>query len=95
MTLRTKNDDHWGLLTFFSFAEKTRIRFELPEATWVHLAVYDIQGHEVDELVRGAFAAGYHEVVWDAHDHSPGAYLCKLSAGLFSETKPIVVEPGR
>ena len=52
------------------FNPSTTIRFDLPEATKVHLAVYDILGREVVRLVDGQLEAGYHQQVWNAQDRN-------------------------
>ncbi|MCH7528510.1 MAG: T9SS type A sorting domain-containing protein, partial [Candidatus Marinimicrobia bacterium] len=46
----------------------TTIRFDLPLATEVHLAVYDLLGREVVRLVDGQLQAGYHQQVWNGRD---------------------------
>ncbi|MEE9464029.1 MAG: leucine-rich repeat domain-containing protein [Candidatus Neomarinimicrobiota bacterium] len=50
------------------FNPTTTIRFDLPVATDVHLAVYDLLGREVARLVDRRLEAGYHRQVWDARD---------------------------
>ncbi|MCH8838967.1 MAG: fibronectin type III domain-containing protein [Candidatus Marinimicrobia bacterium] len=50
------------------FNPSTTIRFDLPAATEVHLAVYDLLGREVVRLVDGQLQAGYHQQVWNGRD---------------------------
>ena len=50
------------------FNPVTKIRFDLPEDADVRLAVYDVLGREVAELVSGRVLSGFHEVIWDASD---------------------------
>ena len=50
------------------FNPATTLRFALPQATTVRLAVYDLQGREVARLLDGAWPAGYHYVVWDGRN---------------------------
>ncbi|MDP7025810.1 MAG: T9SS type A sorting domain-containing protein [Candidatus Marinimicrobia bacterium] len=61
------------------FNPVTKIRFDLPEDADVRLAVYDVLGREVAELVSGRVLSGFHEVIWDASDVSSGVYLCQLT----------------
>jgi hypothetical protein len=66
------------------FNASTQIRFSLPEQTDVSVAIYDISGRLVRELVSGAFPAGEHAVVWDGTNASgervtSGIYLYSLS----------------
>ena len=50
------------------FNPSTTIRFDLPTATEVHMAVYDLLGREVVRLVDGQLETGYHQLVWDGRD---------------------------
>ncbi|HOS65847.1 MAG TPA: FlgD immunoglobulin-like domain containing protein, partial [Candidatus Latescibacteria bacterium] len=67
------------------FNPSTTIRFTLPEAGHVTLAVYDINGRLVRTLVGQAFLPGHHEVVWDGKDAmgravASGVYVYRLTA---------------
>ncbi|MGH2574647.1 MAG: SBBP repeat-containing protein, partial [Ignavibacteria bacterium] len=44
----------------------TRIRFELPKATFVKILIYDVLGREVYTLINGNINVGAYEVVWNA-----------------------------
>ena len=48
------------------FSRETVIRFGLPEAAEVRLAVYDALGREVATLTDGAFGAGWHSARFEA-----------------------------
>ena len=63
------------------FNPETAINFTLPEAGFVNLAVYDLQGRKVAELLNGNLDAGSHQAVWNADGLSSGIYLFKLEAG--------------
>jgi uncharacterized protein YkwD len=68
------------------FTVTTAIRYELPADAEVTLAVYDVSGRRVAELVRGCRPAGSHAVGWDGHESSgaraaPGVYMVRLQAG--------------
>ncbi len=68
------------------------LRFTLPEATPVSLAVYDIQGRRVASLRdREPLAAGAHEVTLRTSGWRPGVYFCRLLAGGRSITRKLVV----
>jgi hypothetical protein len=63
---------------------------------WVHLAVYDISGRMVAELVRGLREPGIHEISWDGTTRdrqvaSSGLYFLKLIAGETSVTCKVVL----
>lgn len=66
------------------FNPSTTIGYELPEAGWTHLAVFDLNGFLVATLVEGELPAGAHEAIWDGRDRNgrpaaSGVYLCRLS----------------
>lgn len=73
------------------FNPATTIRFELREAGFVSLKVFDLLGREVAALVRQDLSAGSYETTLDAGKLSSGMYLYRLEAGRFSETKKLVV----
>jgi hypothetical protein len=78
-------------------AGNATIRFDLPAAVPVRLAIYDVQGRRVGELARGDLrAAGRHAVLWDGHGSNggrlrPGIYLVRLEAGGMTQTQRVVV----
>ena len=69
------------------FNPSTEIRFDLPQAGHVQLTIYDVSGKEVARLVNEALQAGAHALTWDASGSPSGAYLYRLTAGAFTETK--------
>lgn len=62
------------------FNPSTVIRFEIPEAGHVRLAVYDMLGRQIDVLVNENRTPGMYEVTWDAERASSGTYLYRLEA---------------
>jgi hypothetical protein len=73
------------------FNEKTVISFQLPDASWVELAVFDVQGQEVQSLVNGQWSSGKHSVTWNAEGMASGVYFVRLKAGEFSQTQKMVL----
>ena len=57
----------------------TTIRFDLPAAGPIDLAVYDVTGRRVRTLVSGALNAGSHDVIWWGRDDTGG----ELASGLY------------
>lgn len=55
------------------------IRYQLPRAGPVHLAVYDLLGRSVQVLVQGIQAAGSHEAQVEVNSLPAGVYLYRLS----------------
>jgi hypothetical protein len=78
------------------FNPNTTIRYELPQQSKVHLAVYNIRGQLVRVLFDGSRPLGPHEVTWDGKDASgtlvaSGVYFYRLTAGTFVQTKKMVL----
>ena len=68
------------------FNGTTAIRFDLPTPQQVRLAVYNLAGQKVVELVRGTRRAGSYALAWDGRDQNgrllaSGVYLYRLEAG--------------
>lgn len=62
------------------FNPATTITFDLPEPSTVSLALYDMLGRVVAELVNGHKEAGYHSVVWSAAGNASGVYFARFTA---------------
>ena len=77
------------------FNPTTTIRYELPEQTTLFLAVYDVRGARVRDLVDGTKPAGTHDAVWDGRNTSgdvvaSGIYYCRMRAGTVIRTRKLV-----
>lgn len=64
------------------FNPSTNIEFELPHATHVKLAIYDILGRLVVNLLDSQLARGQYDVVWNASAFSSGLYFCRFTDGV-------------
>ncbi|MCX6641508.1 MAG: T9SS type A sorting domain-containing protein [bacterium] len=73
------------------FNPTTNIRYELREASYVNLAVFDISGKLIATLVDGMRQAGNQEVTFDASNLASGIYLYRISSGNFSTTGKMVL----
>ncbi len=73
------------------FSQTTTLRFALPEAVEVRLAVYDVLGREVAVLAEGAMEAGQHVVPFDAAGLPGGTYLVRLQAGDAVQTQRLTL----
>ncbi|MDQ7065987.1 MAG: LamG-like jellyroll fold domain-containing protein [candidate division KSB1 bacterium] len=63
------------------FNPSTSLRFRLPAAGHVILAVYNLAGQKVAELVNGRLRAGMHVVRFDASGLASGVYLYRFQNG--------------
>ena len=66
------------------FNPSTIINFELPDAGWVTLVVYDVMGREVVTLLDDQRLGGRHSMKWFAKDHrgkllGAGVYLYEVN----------------
>ena len=78
------------------FNPTTMITYHLPEAAHVSLAVYNVAGQRVAQLVSTEQGAGVHQAVWDGRDASgspvaSGLYLYRIEAGSFSQTQKMTL----
>ncbi len=69
----------------------TVLSFELRVASSVNLAVYDVSGRKVAELLSGRQEAGAHVVTWDASGLGSGVYLARLQVGQDTHAGKVVV----
>jgi len=80
------------------FNPMTNIRYDLSEAGFVDLRVYDLAGREVRTLAKGFDQAGEKSVVWNAKDNhgrsvSAGVYIYRLeTAGQVQSQKMILLK---
>ncbi len=78
------------------FNSGTVIRFELPQAEEVELAVYNLAGQKVMNLVQGRRDAGSYTLRWDGRDArgrelASGVYLYRLQVGKLVETRKLLL----
>ncbi len=79
------------------FNPSTTIEYQIPQATFVTIKVYDILGKEIVTLVNKEMPAGVHEVNFSAVEtlHATslpsGLYLYKISAGNFEQMRKMLL----
>ncbi|MEX1276702.1 MAG: C-GCAxxG-C-C family (seleno)protein [Bacteroidota bacterium] len=77
------------------FNPRTRIQFSIPAAATVDLAIYDIHGRLVRNLLASEHReSGRYAIEWDGKDNAggkvgTGSYFCRMQAGGFSATKKL------
>ena len=74
----------------------TTLRYDLPSEGYVTLAIYDINGREINQLVNTVQSAGHKSVRWNATDSfgkpvSAGVYLYQIRVGEFVQTRKMVL----
>jgi len=73
------------------FNPTTNINFSVPKSGLVKMAVYDINGREISELVNQVMTPGSYKVDFDGSNLSSGIYYYTLSSGEFVETKKMML----
>lgn len=72
------------------FNPETTISYEVPQEEMVSLAVYNMKGQLVEQLVNGVQPAGHHQLVWNALDQASGVYLVKYSSSSIEESRKLL-----
>ena len=73
------------------FNPATRLTYFLPESGKVRLAVYDVTGRLVSELVNGSVDAGEHVVEWNAKGMASGVYFGRLETAGVVDIRRLVL----
>ena len=73
------------------FVRSTVIRFSLPRRARVNLAVYNVRGEQIAQLVNCEMGAGVQSVTFDAPDLPAGIYFYCLRAGDFVARKKMLM----
>jgi photosystem II stability/assembly factor-like uncharacterized protein len=73
------------------FNPVTNIKFQLPNARFVKLAVFDMLGEELETLVNEELNAGTYKADWNATDYPSGVYFYKIYTGDYTETKKMML----
>jgi hypothetical protein len=73
------------------FNPMTTIKYDLPQASYVKLVVYNVMGQKVTTLVDGMVEAGRHQVIWDAKDVSSGVYFYRINTGNFTQMHKMIL----
>ncbi|MFC2085465.1 T9SS type A sorting domain-containing protein, partial [Bacteroidota bacterium] len=74
------------------FNPMTKITFNLPENNIVSLSIYNSLGEEIKRIVdRKELVKGVYTFNWNASNYSSGVYFYVLQAGMYIETKKIIL----
>jgi hypothetical protein len=85
--------EHFWLMQNYPnpFNPSTKIGYQLPVASHVALKIYDVLGRTVRTMVSERQNAGTHFVTFDATNLPSGVYFCTLDAGLYQDTKKLLL----
>jgi len=73
------------------FNPATTINYEVSEAGFISLKVYNLLGEVVATLVNEDKPVGTYELTWNAENLSSGVYFYRLQAGSFVESKKMIL----
>ncbi|MBP9094969.1 MAG: T9SS type A sorting domain-containing protein [Ignavibacteria bacterium] len=73
------------------FNPSTKIKFDLPQNSYVKINVFDITGRIISELANTNLQAGSYETEFNGVNASSGIYYYRIEAGNFVETKKMIL----
>ncbi len=73
------------------FNPTTTIEFDIPERTFVKIAIYDILGREIEKLVDGELDAGRYKVNFVAYNLPSGVYFYTMKTAKFTQTNKMIL----
>ncbi len=73
------------------FNATTKLSYGLPEASRVRIAVYDMAGRLVANLVDGVQAAGDYTAQWDGQNAPTGLYIIRMESGGFNAVRSMML----
>ncbi len=73
------------------FNPKTVVRSQTPEVSNVRIVIYDLLGRVVKVLINEPRPAGSYEDTFDGSGLASGAYICRMTAGAFVQTRAMML----
>jgi hypothetical protein len=73
------------------FNPSTQIKFDVPQASFVKIVIYDISGREAAVVVNSQMNAGTYSVEWNASQYASGVYFYRITAGSFTDVKKMIL----
>lgn len=73
------------------FNPVTNIEYSIPFQANVTIQIFDVLGNEIETLVNEEKPAGIYNITWNAADCPSDVYFCRLKAGVFAETKKMIL----
>lgn len=73
------------------FNPSTKIKYSLPEDSYVELKLFDVLGREVAMIVNNEQDQGFYEVEFNASQLASGVYLYKIQAGKYIKTRKMIL----
>jgi photosystem II stability/assembly factor-like uncharacterized protein len=73
------------------FNPNTTIQFSLPKTAHTTLQIFNLLGQRVATVFEGILSEGDHSITWNPTSSGSGVYLYKITSGMFSTTKKMLL----
>jgi len=73
------------------FNPKTLINFDIPKASDVKIAIYDLLGREVEVIINRNLEPGKYSFDFVALNYASGVYFYRITAGEFTDIKKMLI----
>jgi hypothetical protein len=71
--------------------EQTVLSFHINHTLPVNLKIMDLKGRILKEIIRKKVQPGMHKLKIDVHDLNSGIYVCEFKAGIYKETRKLLI----
>ena len=72
------------------FNDVVIIRFAVPQTGQINIALFDVLGRKVQDVVDLQYKAGIHDVQVSGHNLDSGVYFCQMTAFKFEQTRKLI-----
>jgi hypothetical protein len=73
------------------FNPKTTIRYNVKEANYVELGIYNLRGQKIKTLIHEPQMPGEYSIEFSAEEHSSGIYVYQIRIGDFVQNKKMTI----
>jgi hypothetical protein len=78
------------------FNPVTTIAYDIPEPTYVEIAIYDLLGRKVRTLVSKEISPGFHSAVWNGKDDrgrliASGLFIVRMTSSSFMDVRKMLM----
>ena len=78
------------------FNPVTTITYDIPEPTYVEIAIYDLLGGKVRTLVSKEMSPGFHSAIWNGKDDrgrlvASGMFIVRMTSSSFMDVRKMLM----
>jgi hypothetical protein len=74
------------------FSKQTTIKFNMSKPDKIYLAIYNLDGQEVEVLKNDVISEGEHKIQWNTDNLPEGIYYCRLQTSEFSSVVKMMLD---